>query len=61
MKFKWNVALAALAVFGVIVFLGAIPPTFMAGKFIWSAVCAVAMCACVFAAAGIIGGMLNDL
>lgn len=60
MKFKWDVALAVLAVFGAIVFFGTIPFTLLTGKFIWSAVCVVAMCACAFAAAGILGGMIQQ-
>lgn len=57
MRFKWNVAFAALAVAGVMVALFAAVACLCGGNYIGAVIAGIAICGCAFAAAGLIGGM----
>lgn len=57
MKFKWNLALAALATSGALVALFAGLECITRKNLIGAIIAAIVLCGCVFAAAGLFGGM----
>lgn len=57
MGFKWNVAFAAMAVVGAGAAFIAGFGCLYAGEYGGAIIAAIVMCGCVFAAAGLIGGM----